>query len=84
MGAPRMFVRSPKNVSASVKRFDTLVRGNVRVTRQFVAPGLQFQEPSLLHEVTQAANLQLHEKRIIAFTIYGTQQQSRIYEKEDI
>lgn len=64
MGAPRMFVRSPKNVSASIKRFDTLVHGNVRVIPQF-PPELQFQELSLLHEVTQAAKLQLHARELL-------------------
>lgn len=82
MGAPRVFVRSPKNVSVSVKRFDTLVRASDSVIRSYwIAVSRVI---AVTGEVTQTANLQLHEKRIIAFTIYGTQQQSRIYEKEDI
>lgn len=75
-------------MSASVKRFDTLVRaGNARVASQF-APKLQFQEPSLLHEVvTQAANLQLHAWELLPlqFTVRSSSQGStkrKIYENK--
>jgi len=49
MGAPRVFVRSPKNVPQS--NDSTRLYLVVRVTPQFE---LQFQEPSLVREVTEA------------------------------